>query len=94
MAQEPKRIDIMVALNIVDQVLSQYVKKGEDLNWDKNPGLVIMELMSAADMDDDYYAIEYNKAVSILEQARSTKLTPSSNRGMDEIKRQWKENYI
>lgn len=96
MAQEPKKIDLMVALNILDQVLDVYLKKGEKLNWNKNPGLVVMELMAAADVEGDTYTIEYNKAISILNKVRGSKMNydPGSNKGMEEIKQRWKKSYI
>lgn len=90
--QVQKRISLETALKIIDEEVGGYLKSGVNPLWGVSVAEVIATLFDATDKDT--MTIEYNVASRILDEARTSKLTPSCNAGMAKIKERWKQNYL
>lgn len=78
-------------MTILDDVLERYAYSNTNLPfWGKMPAVVIRELTDNAFNGE----IEYNRAVKILDSAKTPKMRGDANRGMTKIKELWRKNYL
>ena len=96
LVDKPQKIK-MIPLEAAIQVITNWWDKDPTFHWEKNPAWVINKLLEAVDDDVDNgqpLLIPYEKAVSILKQAETTKMDGPANKGMRHIKDQWKKLYL
>lgn len=94
MSQKQKILDLEDTIRLIDAVVMKHLRLGRNINWRIEPPEVVMLLAKTAVNIDGRYVITYNKASDILMKATSSKLTPSFNRGLGEIREALKKRYI
>ena len=87
MSQKEKLIPVEPAI----AVITDWWDKDPLFHWDKSPAWVILKMLE--NVDDDMN-ISYNKSVSILQEAETSKMDGPANRGMRYIKDEWKKLYL
>jgi hypothetical protein len=87
----------MIPLEAAIQVIANWWDKDPTFHWEKSPAWVINKMLEAVDdgIDDGQpLLIPYEKAVSILQQAETSKMDGPANKGMRYIKDEWKKLYL
>jgi hypothetical protein len=90
--QKLKLIPVEAAITVI----TNWWDKDPTFHWKQTPAWVIIKLLESVE-DEGYgelLVIPYERAVSILKEAETTKMDGPANRGMRYIQDEWKKLYL